>query len=993
MDSSINTSWHFGDAEDAAVEEQELDFQVVSSSQGDEDDLGLLLDSPDDSLLQELFTKGKKSGQTRLAPISKSVSFDQGFVLAVRAIQYLRKTKREKNAKVKIIIGVGGPGGSGKTSLAHKIACVVGCTVVSVGNYLDASKGSAEENLETFGCLDGALLKANLEDILKDRDTDVPLFDYQKRERIGFRTLKASDCSVVILEGLFALHQDFSQYLDMRISVVGGVHYNLVKRVYRDLKKSKTNQNSESLNENSVLETIFSSYKEYIEPHLKGAHIMIKNDFDHLASLREPLYILKAKGEPTTDVGAIHDILSSHDFTHSSQGWIDTHIRLPGTERLKDWLRIRQCGGFYSITFCEWLVEGDFIISPRITFTTGHKTLGSLLNLGYEIGMSIKRSSDIFTNKEVTVCIDTVEDLQETHISIKGTNRQAVIATAKALGLHEDFVTQSSLELCLKERSSPKQNNNNTTTTSPAPPPEKAQASLPMRLMQAAAAAVTPNTATTHVVGSATTDRPSSPPLYSTGRNVELVPITKELSFDQGLLLAVRGVQKLREHRINTGLSRRLVIVGIGGPSGSGKSRLAGKMAELLNCEILEMEDYYIPSKICDDNFDEFDSLDTKLLCSHLEVMRKGEKVSVPQFDLTQKKRLGHRSFSPASGVVIVEGVYALHKNVRPFLDFRIGVVGGVHFNLVKRVHRDADRAGRSYSQNEVMERIFPLFREHIQPGLRHAHLRIRNSFDPLTSLQTPKYVLKAKSTLPEAKIKALEEKLGLKFEPRREDTYADIYLVLGSNKNGRREDWIRIRQCGGRYSVLFRDSLREGGFIIQPPLDFEVGVKTLAGLICLGYQMVALVEASVTHFVSDKLYITQEKIPLLRGETYTLIKSSSKQTVQLAAEELGLKPNDSTTKTFIELIRENIGLDQVPRSNSATELKDFLTRVTEHSPDETLTAARHDYEIREIKSELQRLNKLLTLTASMAGAVLIPLVGMMVSSYFMWYSTSKRIR
>jgi len=518
--------------------------------------------------------------------------------------------------------------------------------------------------------------------------------------------------------------------------------------------------------------------------------------------------------------------------------------------------------------------------------------------------------------------------------------------------------------------------------------------------MQAAAAAVSANTASAvgaEGEGADKLGRSISPPLYDTGRNVELVPITKELSFDQGLLLAVRGVQKLRQHRSHLN-NRKLVIVGIGGPSGSGKSRLAKKMSELLNCEILEMEDYHISSKIYDDNFDEFDSQDTKLLCSHLESMRQGETVSIPQFDLTQKKRVGYRSFSPVSGIVIVEGVYALHKNVRPFLDFRIGVVGGVHFNLVKRVHRDAERAGRSYSQNEVLDTIFPLFREHIEPGLRHSHLRIRNHFDPLTSLQTPKYVFKSRSAPSEALIKGLEKKLSTTFEKTRKDTRTDIYLVFGASKYGK-EDWIRIRQCGGRYTVLFRDSLREGGFIIQPPLDFEVGVKTLAGLICLGYKMVALVDASVTHFKSDSLYITLENIPLLRGETYTLVRSRSKQTVQSAVEHLGLNPEASTTKTFIELIRESSAISSFASgagSSSATELKDFLSRVAEHAP-ESLTAAlasRHEYEIAEIKAELQRLNRLLGLTAQLTGALLLPMIGtVFVSLSLYFYGCKGRLK
>ncbi|QDZ17881.1 uridine kinase [Chloropicon primus] len=991
----MNASWQFG-PETEESSDQELDFQVVEpfAYRDSQDDFGVA----DDSLLRELFPRGLAT-RDGLAPISKSLSFEQGFVLAVKAIQELRQAKLKRARKErKVIVGIGGPGGSGKSSLAHKIACVVGCAVVSLENYLDASKAEDDENLETFESLDGALLKANLEDILQDRDTETPLFDFQIRERIGFRTLKSSDCSVVIVEGTFALHEEFSQYLDMRLSVVGGVHHNVVKRVHRDLKNAPSRDPGTTFDENSVLQSIFSSYKEHVEPHLKDAHIRIKNDFDYLASLREPQYILKARGEP--DVGAVQVLLSSHDFKHTTETSVDTHIRVPGNNRLKDWLRIRQCGGFYSITFCERLVEGDFIISPRIIFATGGKTLESLLSLGYDVGIIVKRSSDIFKNNEgVAVCIDRVEELQETYISIKGTNRQAVIATAQTMGIRKSFVTQSNLELCLANRDSPEKK------TQQSPP--KSQASLPMRLMQAAACAVTAKTTQVNA-DLEKIDRSISPPLYNSGAHVELVPITKELPFDQGLLLAVRGVQKLREHRAHTN-SRRLVIVGIGGPSGSGKSRLAQKMAELLNCETLNMEDYCIPSKIYVDNFDEFESHDTKLLCSHLESLRQGETVSMPQFDLTQKKRVGYRSFCPTSGVVIVEGVYALHKNVRPFLDFRIGVVGGVHFNLVKRVHREADRAGRSYSQNEILDTIFPLFREHIEPGLRHSHLRIRNHFDPLTSLQTPKYVLKSESAPPESEMKRLEEKLKLKFEATRKDNHTDIYLVFGGrNDEGKGkyeiEDGIRIRQCGGRYTVLFRDSLREGGFIIQPTLDFEVGVKTLAGLICLGYKMVALVEASVVHYKSETLHLTLEDIPLLRGKTYTIIRGGSKQVVQHAAEELGISQTKTTTKTFMELIREEnsssmSSFGHGTRSNSATEFNELIQRVAEQSP-ESFTAAlasRHEYEITEIKSELQRLNRLLTLTAYFAGGILFPLMGMVFGSYFIWWSNSgssfKRIR
>jgi uridine kinase len=42
------------------------------------------------------------------------------------------------------------------------------------------------------------------------------------------------------------------------------------------------------------------------------------------------------------------------------------------------------------------------------------------------------------------------------------------------------------------------------------------------------------------------------------------------------------------------------------------------------------------------------------------------------------------------------EGIYALSARLRPLLDLRVSVTGGVHFDLVKRVLRDIDRSGQA---------------------------------------------------------------------------------------------------------------------------------------------------------------------------------------------------------------------------------------------------------------------------------------------------------
>ena len=58
----------------------------------------------------------------------------------------------------------------------------------------------------------------------------------------------------------------------------------------------------------------------------------------------------------------------------------------------------------------------------------------------------------------------------------------------------------------------------------------------------------------------------------------------------------------------------------------------------------------------------------------------------------------------PSSRIVIIEGIYALSEKLRPLLDLRVSITGGVHFDLVKRVLRDIQRAGQD--PEEIIHQI-----------------------------------------------------------------------------------------------------------------------------------------------------------------------------------------------------------------------------------------------------------------------------------------------
>ena len=66
----------------------------------------------------------------------------------------------------------------------------------------------------------------------------------------------------------------------------------------------------------------------------------------------------------------------------------------------------------------------------------------------------------------------------------------------------------------------------------------------------------------------------------------------------------------------------------------------------------------------------------------------------------------------PMSRIVIIEGIYALSEKLRPLLDLRVSITGGVHFDLVKRVLRDIQRVGQEPEEiiHQVSETVCPFF-------------------------------------------------------------------------------------------------------------------------------------------------------------------------------------------------------------------------------------------------------------------------------------------
>ncbi|KAI4357645.1 hypothetical protein L6164_001581 [Bauhinia variegata] len=942
----------------------------------------------DDEVVQRVFQEGGRdffqqqpstssSSSSILQSLPLHVSFDHGYYLLVKSIQELREKKEGL-----VTVGIGGPSGSGKTSLAEKVASVIGCTLISMENYRD---GADEGN--DLDSIDFDTLVKNLEDLTKGDDTLIPVFDYQQKRRIGSKAIQSTSVGVVIVDGTYALHAKLRSLLDIRVAVVGGVHFNLLSKVHYDI--------GDSCSLDYLIDSIFPLFRKHIEPDLHHAQIRINNSF--MSSFREAIYKVKCRSESPD--GHSGSVLQGNET--QTDNFIEMYLRPPsaGEEaRINDWIKVRQSGIRYYLALGDQrIVDKHFIIRPKAEFEVGRMTLGGLLALGYTVVVSYKRASTTVDYGSVSMSFETIDALGETFMVLRGTNRKTVGKEALRMGINGPWITKSYLEMILERKGVPRLST----------PPLVSNASVPGNQERAIIAPtpirVTPNlvtgledlsqpwtrsptkskmepiVATWHFISSDSSQPNNSviDPL-SFRDSMRLAPMPDSYDLDRGLLLSVQAIQALLENKGTP------IIVGIGGPSGSGKTSLAHKMANIIGCEVVSLESYY--KRVKDFKYDDFSSLDLSLLSKNIDDIRNGRRTRVPIFDLESGARSGFKELevSEDCGVIIFEGVYALHPDIRISLDLWIAVVGGVHSHLISRVQRDKSRVGCFISQNEIMMTVFPMFQQHIEPHLVHAHLKIRNDFDPVLSPESSLFVLKSNKQV------AYQDILKI-LDPAKfcssVQNFIDIYLRLpGIPSNGQltEGDCIRVRICEGRFALLIREPIREGNFIIQPKVDFDISISTVAGLLNLGYQAVAYIEASAFIYQDGKILIEVDHLQGVSGP-YIQIKGVSKDAVAEAGTLLKLD-SAYTTKSYLQIILESLpaiertsGRIYSQQSARLQEIVEFIqsqgnSSASESSPRRVVSPV--EGVIEEMQSRIRRLERWLAINTVLWTFLMSALVG-----------------
>jgi uridine kinase len=182
--------------------------------------------------------------------------------------------------------------------------------------------------------------------------------------------------------------------------------------------------------------------------------------------------------------------------------------------------------------------------------------------------------------------------------------------------------------------------------------------------------------------------------------------------------------------------------IGIAGPSCSGKTSVARRLADLLPGEttIFGLDSYYqdlshLPfAERKKFNFDHPAALEDQMLAWHLQALSRGESIQRPIYDFPTHTRVQDRFEEVHPGdFLIVEGLFTFYwPDVRSIFRIRTFIAAQDPVCLERRKVRDIEERGRT------VDFVLAQYNETVRPGSENFILPTREFADLVISGEQP---------------------------------------------------------------------------------------------------------------------------------------------------------------------------------------------------------------------------------------------------------------
>jgi len=183
--------------------------------------------------------------------------------------------------------------------------------------------------------------------------------------------------------------------------------------------------------------------------------------------------------------------------------------------------------------------------------------------------------------------------------------------------------------------------------------------------------------------------------------------------------------------------SKKPIVIGIAGGTGSGKTSIAAKIMKTFKDKsvlLIQQDSYYHDQahltfeERLEVNYDHPNAFDNDLLMEQIRQLQQYEAIEIPVYDYARYTRSNETVHVKPKEVVILEGILILEdEKLRDLLDIKIYVDTDADIRILRRMVRDIKERGRTIDSviDQYLSVVRPMHNQFVEPSKSYADVII----------------------------------------------------------------------------------------------------------------------------------------------------------------------------------------------------------------------------------------------------------------------------
>ena len=180
----------------------------------------------------------------------------------------------------------------------------------------------------------------------------------------------------------------------------------------------------------------------------------------------------------------------------------------------------------------------------------------------------------------------------------------------------------------------------------------------------------------------------------------------------------------------------KVIVIGIAGGTGSGKSTMIRKIKEEFSDEITILSHDFYYKQHTDIHFEERKKLnydhpnafDTDLMINHIKALNEWRSIERPVYDFTIHNRVDETVTVKPAKVIIVEGILIFeNKELLDMFDIKAFIDTDADVRIIRRILRDVRERGRTLDSvvNQYLTTVKLMHEQFVEPSKKNADIII----------------------------------------------------------------------------------------------------------------------------------------------------------------------------------------------------------------------------------------------------------------------------